>query len=254
MKYKLILILLIISSLSLFSQKPPEIGIVEKLDKTIPLELTFSNSDGAQKKLKDIIDKPTVLALVYYRCPGICSPLLTELARMVDITDLKPGKDFQVLTISFDHRETPEIASKWKSNYFEAVPKKKLADNDWRFMTGDSVSIRRLADAVGFYFKPDSLGNYTHAAGIMMITKDGKIARYLLGTQYLPFDFKMSIIEASKGHSIPSVSKLLEFCYSYEPEGKKYVFNIMRIVGIGMFLSIGILFLILVKTGKKKTK
>lgn len=240
-------------SLQAEQQKNPEVGIVEKLDNTIPKDLKFVNSNGDTVKLGDIITKPTVLTLVFYHCTGICSPLLTNLAEVVDKTDLQPGKDYQLITVSFDHYENIEAAQRWRKTHLEEM-KKQINPDDWRFLVGDSASIRKLCDAVGFYFKPDGHDNFIHAGSLFFISDNGKITRYLFGTEYNPFDFKLAILEAHKGLSMPTVNRMLKFCYSYDPDGRKYVFNITRIIGTGMLLILGIFFatLFIVKSKKKK--
>ncbi len=251
--------ILLIAALGLFllpmaakseTEKNPEVGIVEHLGKQLPLDLTFTNSEGVQKKLRDVIDKPTVFALVYYNCPGICSPLLTSMGEVMDKVDLEPGKHFKALTVSFDHREGPDKAKKWKTNYMHAM-KRKFGDENWEFMVGDSVSIRRLADAVGFYFKPDSL-DYVHAATLVVLTPEGKISRYMLGTEFNPFDLKMSISEAAEGKSMPTITKILQFCFNYDPQGNKYVLSVTKVAGIAIFLGVGIFFGTLLIMGKSK--
>jgi len=234
--------------------KPLEIGIEhdKKLGNILPLDLQFRNSDGKYMTLKEIIKKPTVLALVYYRCPGICSPLLTSLGEVVDKADIEPGKDYQVLTISFDSRETYDIAAKWKMNYFNGMTR-SLADKDWLFMVGDSTNVAKIADAVGFRFKSDGKDDFIHAGALMMISPEGKITRYLLGTSYLPFDFKMAVIESAKGIAAPPITKLLAYCFSYDPEGNKYVFNFNKVAGTVIFLGAGIFFVVLLVKGRKKT-
>lgn len=249
----LIILLVATSSLSLYSQKndpPPEIGIVEHLGDQLPLDLEFTDSEGNVKKLRDIITKPTVFSLVYYNCPGICSPLLTSMSEVMDRVELEPGQHFQALTISFDHREGPDKAKKWKENYLASM-QRKFGDDNWTFMVGDSVSIRTLTDAVGFYFKPDGI-DYVHAATLMVLTPDGKLSRYLLGTQFNPFDLKMSITEAAEGKSMPTITKILQFCYNYDPEGKTYVFNVTKVAGVFIFFGVGVFVAILVLAGKSK--
>lgn len=237
-----------------YSDKPLEVGIEheKKLGGTLPLDLQFRNSDGKVMNLKDIINKPTVLALVYYRCPGICSPLLTSLGEVMDKADVQPGKDYQVLTISFDTRETYDIADRWKKNYLEGM-NRTIAPEDWFFMVGDSTNVAKITDAVGFRYKSDGKDDYIHSGALIMISPEGKITRYLLGTSYLPFDFKMAIIEASKGIASPPITKLLAYCFSYDPDGKKYVFNFNKVAGTVIFLGVGIFFVVLLVKGRKKT-
>lgn len=250
MKKLVLIIALIIANFNIYAEKNPEIGIVEKLGTTVPMDLEFTNSEGVKKKLSEVIDKPTVMSLVYYNCPGICSPLLTSMSEVMDLVELEPGKHFEALTISFDHREGPDKAKKWKSNYLASM-KRKFGENNWEFMVGDSVSIRRLTDAVGFYFKPEGK-DYVHAGSLFILSPDGKISRYMLGTQYNPFDLKMSLTEAADGKSMPTITKLLEYCYSYDPNGKKYVFNVTKVAGTVIFLGAGLFLAVLLIVGKKK--
>lgn len=230
----------------------PEIGIVEHLDEYLPDDLSFTGTDNNVYNLKQLIDKPTVLMFVYYRCPGICSPLMTSMAEIISKTDLVLGKDFQVITISFDQREGTELAIKKRDNYFKLITK-EFDREGWKFYTGDSLNIAKVTNAVGFKFK--RAGNdFLHSATIVMVSPDGKITRYLQGTYFLPFEFKMAIAETSQGKSGPTIFKILQFCYSYDPVGQQYVLNITKMAGT-MILGIGIIiFLILVLKPRKKIK
>ncbi|MBX3044587.1 MAG: SCO family protein [Candidatus Kapabacteria bacterium] len=249
-----IFILLNITLLTAKEDKPVEIGIEheKKLGQMLPMDLEFRNSEGDVRKLGDIINKPTVLALVYYHCPGICSPLLTSLGEVIDKADIKPGKDYQVLAISFDPRETYDVAARWKNNYLNAM-ERAIDKEDWLFMVGDSANVAKITDAVGFRYKSDGKDDFIHSGALIMISPEGKITRYLLGTSYLPFDFKMAIIEASKGIASPPITKLLAYCFSYDPDGKKYVFNFNKVAGTAIFLGVGIFFVVLLVKGRKKT-
>jgi protein SCO1/2 len=232
------------------AQNTIEIGIDEKLGNYLPLDISFINSDGEKVFLKDIINKPVLLALVYYECPGICSPLLNELTWTVDKIELEPGADFKIIALSFDHRETPEIAAKWKRNYLHAL-KRRFNPEDWIFLTGDSTSIHKLTDAAGYYFKRSSDGQYIHASAVLTIAPDGKISRYLFGTSFNPFDVKMALIDAKAGKTNPTISKFLQFCFSYDPEGRQYTLNITRIIGLVMLVGVGIFLIVLLKKKKK---
>lgn len=242
--------LLSISNIKASNDNPPEVGIVEKLGQTIPLDLEFTDSKGVKKKLREVIDKPTILSLVYYNCPGICSPLLTNMSAVMDQVKLEPGKHFEALTISFDHREGWDKAKKWKANYLSSM-KREFGEDNWEFMVGDSVSIRKLSDAVGFYFKPDGV-DYVHAGSLFILTPEGKISRYMLGIEYNPFDLQMSLSEAAKGKSMPTITKVLQFCFNYDPEGKKYVFNFTKVAGTVIIFGAGLFFVVLLIMGKSK--
>lgn len=228
----------------------PEVGIYERLGETIPEGIILTNETGQQMDVKSLITKPTVFSLVYFRCPGICSPLLNGVSTVIDKTNLEPGKDYDLITISFDPTEDYKLAAGKKESYLENLDRKIPADS-WRFLTGDSANIKKIADALGFKFQKQG-NDYMHGASIMLVSPDGKIARYLYGVEYLPFDFKMAVTEASEGKVIPSINKIMKMCFSFDPEGRKYVLNVTRIAGGGILLLLGI-FIGFVTLKKKKT-
>lgn len=246
------LLFVIITGLSplLYSEDTnnPKVGIDEKLGETIPLDLSFLDETGKPVALKNLINKPTLLTLVYYRCPGICSPLMNGVSEVIDKMDMEPGKDFNIVTISFNPQEDYIMAQGKKENYLNNM-KKKIPAESWKFLTGDSLSIAKITDAVGFRYQKQG-EDYMHGAVLTILSQDGKIARYLYGTDFLPMDVKLAVIEASEGRSTPGINKLLKICYSYDPDGRKYVLNVTRIAGGGMLLLIAGFVLIL--TMKKK--
>lgn len=225
-----------------------EIGIDEKLGEQVPLDLSFLDENGSPVTLKELINKPTILTLVYYSCPGICSPLLNGVSSMVDRLDMEMGKDYNIVTISFNPREDYMMASEKKSNYIDHM-KKRIPEQSWHFLTGDSASIAKITDAVGFRYKRDG-ENYIHSAVITILSPNGKIARYLYGVDFLPLDVKLALTEASEGKTGPTINKFLKLCFSYDPAGRKYVLNITRIAGAASLLAI--IGFILVLTLKKK--
>ncbi|HPF65354.1 SCO family protein [Lentimicrobium sp.] len=228
-----------------------EIGIVEHLDEYIPDDLMLIDTTGQAVNLKQLIDKPTVLMWVYYRCPGICSPLMTSVAEVIGKTDLILGKDFQVITISFDAREGSDLAIRKRENYLNLIGK-PVDESGWMFYTADSANIARGTEATGFRFK--KAGNdFMHSAALIMISPDGKITRYLQGTYFLPFEFKMALIETSQGKSGPTIYKVLQFCYTYDPAGQQYVLNVTKVAGSLILIIALIVFLILVLKPRKKT-
>ncbi|MHB1049627.1 MAG: SCO family protein [Bacteroidota bacterium] len=233
------------------AERKIEIGIDEKIGQTIPLDLTFFNEKGYQVTLKDIVKKPVILNFVYYRCPGICSPILTELTSIVNFMDLEIGKDYQIITISFDEREKPELASAKRESYFNLL-KKNIPDESWTFLTGDSATIRTLTDAAGFMFKREG-NDFIHSGAIIAVSTDGKIARYLNGTKYLPFDVKMAITEAAEGRTGPTITKILSYCYTYNPDGQKYVFNVTRVAG-AVIIFFAVVFVVYISVKPKKVQ
>lgn len=226
-----------------------EIGIDEKIGEMLPLDLEFFDEKGYQVALKEIIKEPTILNFVYYRCPGICSPILTELTTIVNFMDIEIGKEYQIVTISFDEREKPELAGAKKESYMGLL-NKKIPDESWKFLTGDSAAIHTLTNAAGFMFKREG-SDFIHAGTIIAVSPEGKIARYLYGTKYLPFDVKMAITEASEGRTGPTITKILSYCYSYSPDGRNYVFNVTRVAGAFILLfAVGFVVYISVKPKK----
>jgi protein SCO1/2 len=229
-----------------------DVGVDEKLGQIIPLDIKLVDEQGDRVSLRDSIDKPTVLTLNYFRCVGLCTPILNGVAEMLQKIDLVPGKDFQVLTVSFDPRDDAELAGHKKQNYLKQLGP-AFPPAAWRFLTGDPVSTKRLADAVGFKFAKSG-EDYVHPAAIMVLSGTGMVARYLYGVTFLPFDVKMAVTEAAQGRTGPTIARLLRFCYSYDPSGRRYSLNITRIaaaftiaLAVGFGVAVGI-------TRKKRSK
>lgn len=212
------------------SAQSVEIGIDEKLGDFVPLDLTFYDENGDRAALNELIQRPTILNLVYYRCPGICSPLMSGIAEVLGKLDLEPGKDYSVLTISFDPSETPSLAAEKKKNYMATLGDPSFPQEGWKFLTGDSAQIVRLTDAVGFRYKREGT-EFLHTAALTVLSPEGKIARYIYGITFLPFEVKMAILEASEGKTGPTISRVLLYCFSYDPQGRRYVFNILKVSG-----------------------
>lgn len=258
----ILIVLLMVPLLQIFSvdQKKVEIGVVENLGSYVPLDTELIDENGNKFLLKNNLDKPVVINFVYYECPGICSPLLTELASVIGKADLVAGVDYNVFTISMDASEDYNLATSKKQNYLRMM-KKQIDPNSWRFLTGDSLSVRRLSDAIGFYYKKEG-DEFIHSAALMFIASDGKICRYLYPDftrrdefSILTFDFKMAVLEASEGTPTPTIAKVMKFCFSYDPEGKTYVFNLLKVFGGGILLLTVILVVYLsVKPRKEKAE
>lgn len=222
----------------------------EHLGQVLPGDVVLRDEEGNPVRLDALVDKPTILNFVYFDCPGVCTPLLNEVADILGKTDLDPRTDpFQILTVSFEPRDTPEVASEKRANYL-AMLSRPLPKECWRFMTGDAADLARLTQAAGFSYKKAGF-EYVHPGGLILLSPDRTIVRYLYGTQFLPFDFKMGIAEAAKGHVLPTTARLLTICFSYDPEGRTYVFNTMRVVGSSMLLTVGLFAGFLVATQKR---
>ncbi len=231
-----------------------EIGVVEHLDDFLPDSVFLINEQGKKVILNDVIDKPTVINFVYYRCPGICSPLMEAIASVMDKSDLVAGEDYQVLTISFDPRETIDLGLRKKESYLNLMQKKEMAAKGWHFFVSDSASIIRATNATGFKYKKTG-NDFLHAASVTVVSPNAKITRYLNGMYFLPFEWKMAIVEASKGQSGPTLNKVLRFCYSYDPVGQTYVLNITKVSGtLIMFFAIVLLLYLILKPRRKKVE
>ncbi len=169
-------------------RKSPELGIYEHLDEYIPDDLVFTDENYNVINLKEAIDKPTVIALVYYECPGICSPLLEGVADVITKAKVDLGTEYQVFTMSFDPDEKPKLAKDKKANYAKLV-KNKDVQNGWTWFTGDSTNINNLLNALGYKVKRQGQ-EFIHPAALIVLSPEGKITRYLHGTYFLPFRFK----------------------------------------------------------------
>lgn len=234
-------------------QSPPQpIGIVEKLGSTISMDERFTDEQGHLVPLSSVIDKPTIVTFVYFKCAGICSPLLTEMTKIVGKMDLELGKDYQILTLSFDPSEKFDLAAEKRDNYLAEI-KKGVNPAGWRFFTGDSVAIAKFTSESGFYFSRSGR-EWLHAGALIVLSPKGKVTRYLYGTQYLPFDVKMAVMEASEGRTGPTIAKVLAFCYSYDPEGRTYAFNVTRIGGLVIVGLVGAFVLLFIIRPRRKVR
>ncbi len=294
------------------------IGLDQHLGELINLDYRFRNEAGDTIVLRDFVDRPTILNFVYFNCPGICTPLLNGFQETLERIETEPGKDFKILTISINHDETPELARAKKYNYLTAL-QGKVAPEDWLWLTGDSLTIRKLTREVGFNFSrsapkfnltprallvleqdgaPASVleklhplkdQNYNsrqtflnfvaanlsadefreygdriadqarwidfaHPAALTVISKDGKICRYLYGITFNQFDLQMAVIEADQGRTGPTIAKVIKFCFSYDPEGRTYVFNVLQVSATIMLLLAVIFVLVLTLKSKHRKK
>jgi protein SCO1/2 len=234
------------------SQSPPEIGIDEQLGNFIPEELFFQNEHGETVEIKSLIVKPTVLSLVYYNCPGICQALLSGVAEVLDLVDAEPGKDYNVITVSFDPKDKPEASVETKKTYLHAM-NEQFPEKSWTFLTGEEETIEKLTNAVGYYFIKEDEG-FVHPTALIIFSPEGKIVRYLYGLTYLPFDLEMSLVEASEGRVGATITKVLRFCYSYDPEGKRYAINVTRVAGTGVVVAAIGFILFLAAMGKHRKR
>jgi protein SCO1 len=211
-----------------------DIGIDEKLGAIIPPDIELVNESGDTLKVIELLseDVPTVLNLVYYSCPRVCNFATDGLLQVIgEVGYLKLGDDYKVLTVSFDPEETPEIAESKALRYREAVKNAEPDPSDWQFLTGDSENIKRLTDSVGFRYIKDG-DEFAHGSALIFLTPEGKVTRYLHGIQHEPADFRLSLLEASRGEigSSKIMNAVLLFCYGFDPIGKRYALKALNIV------------------------
>ena len=219
------------------------VGIEQKLDSQVPLDLPFRDDAGRDVKLGDYFGKkPVVLALVYYSCPMLCTQILNGVARSLKVMTLNPGEDFDVVAVSFDAREKPPLAGAKKAEILNFYNRPAYA-RGWHLLTGDLASIKALTDAVGFYYKYDVHTNqFAHASGVMILTPEGKLSRYFYGVEYSPKDMRLGLIEASKNQIGTPVDQILLFCYHYDPHTGKYTpaaYLILRLAGVATLVLLG---------------
>lgn len=231
-----------------------QIGVYEKLNETIPLNLQFTNEYNQTKTLKEFINnKPTVLTLNYFECPSLCSPQLNGVARVLNLLDMKPYLDYNALTVSIEPNDTVKSALKKKTTLIKTI-KKPFPPQTWSFLVSKQETIDKITDAVGYKYEKrikDGVVDYLHPGVIIVLSPQGKVSRYLNGVEFLPFDLKLALLEANKENSGPTIAKTLLYCFAYDAKSKTYVFQAEKVVGSFMFGIILIFFVYLVKTGRK---
>ena len=226
------------------------VGIDQNLDGQLPLDLTFRDEAGRSVPLQTFFQskKPVILALVYYRCPMLCTQILNGLESSLKAVSLNPGQDFEILSVSFDPQDTPELAASKKQMYVHRYGRPNTA-NGWHFLTGDEPNIKTLTDAAGFHFKYDPrTDQFAHASGIMIVTPDGRLSRYFYGVEYAARDIRLGLVEASENRIGNPVDQMLLFCFHYDPATGKYgavVMNMIRATAAA-FVLIGGTFLLIV--------
>lgn len=219
------------------------VGIEQHLNQQLPLDAQFVDDRGQTVRLGDYFGKrPAIVSLVYYNCPMLCSEEMDGLASALEMVKLTPGKDFNIIIISIDPNETPELAARKKNYYVKRYGRPETA-NGWHFLTGTQANIDAVSKAVGFGYVrvpgPDGkLNQYAHASAIELATTDGKLAQYYLGVEYSPKDVMLGLIEAS-GNKIGSpVANILTYCYHYDPQTNKHSLIVARVVQVSGMVTV----------------
>jgi len=237
-----------------------DVRIEQKLNQQLPLDLVFRDESGQPVKLGQYFgQKPVVLAFVYYDCPMLCTQVLNGMVTSFRVLPFQIGKEFDVVTISFDPRETNTLATAKKQVYMKYLPEKMRSDanSGWHFLTGDQASITQLTEAVGFHYRYDeATKQFAHASGIMLTTRQGKLSRYFYGIDYPARDVRLGLIESSENKIGSPVDQLLLYCYHYDPATGRYgaaVMKVMRIAGVITLLAIAAMILALKGRNPKLT-
>jgi protein SCO1/2 len=221
-----------------------KVGIDQRLNEQVPLDLHFKDEQGRVVRLGDYFHngRPVIISLVYYNCPMLCGEVLNGMSAAFKVLKFTPGKEYEVITLSIDPREKPELAAAKKRSYIERLDRPG-AEAGWHFLTGERPQIDALADAIGWHYQYDpKIDQFAHAAGIVLVTPQGRISQYYYGIEFSARDMRLGIIQAS-GNRIGSLAdQVLLYCYHYDPRTGKYgavIYNIVRLAGAATVLILG---------------
>jgi protein SCO1/2 len=228
----------------------PSVGLDERLGAKIPLDLAFRDENGRQIRLGDLVTGPTIILPVYYSCTNVCNYLQSGLARVLPAIKGAPGTEYRVISVSFDETETATQASRAKRMYLTSMSA-PFPEDGWRFLTGGAGSIDRLTRAAGFRFQRQGR-DFIHPVASFVVARDGTIVRYLYGTTFLPKDLTLALLEAREGKVGATLRRVVGYCFSFDPSGKTYVFNLLRVSATVVILSAGSFLAFLLLTGRKR--
>lgn len=234
----------------------------QKINQPLPLDARFRDETGREVELGAYFAraggtgpaKPVIVALVYYDCPMLCTFILNGLVKGLKPLKLDPGRDFDVVVISFDPRETPELAAEKKQMYMREYRRPGTAAG-WHFLTGDADNIQRVTEAAGFrYLYDEKTGDFAHASGILVATPQGKLFRYFYGIEYAPRDLRLALVEASAGKLGTAVDRVLLYCFHYDPVTGKYgllIQRVIRLAGTATVLALGLMLFVFLRQERK---
>ncbi len=240
------------SVLPLTPEEGEAVGVTEHLGEKIPLDATFRDEAGRTVPLRELITGPTIILPVYYSCTNICNFLQQGLAAALPGVKKKAGEEYRVLSVSFDDGDSPEMASRFKKTYLQAmdVP---FPEGGWRFLVGDSVNIHRLTAAAGYRFFRKGR-DFVHPVASFIVTGDGTVVRYLYGTTFLPKDLTLALVEAQQGKVGKTIRKMVGYCFTFDPVKKSYVFNLLRVCATVVIISAGGFLAFLILTGRNSRR
>ncbi|MGA3185609.1 MAG: SCO family protein [Bryobacteraceae bacterium] len=232
------------------------VGIDQKIGAQVPLDLLFENESGRPVTLRQYLGKPVILALVYYQCPSLCNMVLNGVLRSVKSLPMTAGEEYDIVAVSFDPRETAEMAAAKKVPYVKGYDRPG-AEQGWHFLTGSEASSKSLADSVGFHFAFDNVTNqYAHSSAIMLLTPEGKVTRYFYGIDYPARDLRFGLEEASNRRIGSPVDAVLLYCYHYDPSNGKYgmvIMNVLRLAGVATVAVLAAFMIIMFRRDLKVT-
>ncbi|MFZ2950043.1 MAG: SCO family protein [Desulfuromonadaceae bacterium] len=226
------------------------IGIDEKLGSRIPLDITFRDEGGKPVRLAELVTGPTIILPVYYSCTNVCYNLQWGLAQVLPRIKSRPSEEYRVLSVSFDENDSPQVAARFKRVYLTSMHA-PFPQDGWRFLTGDAETIHRFTKAVGYNFQRRGR-DFLHPVASLIVARDGTIVRYLYGSTFLPKDLALALIEARDGTSGSTIRKMVEYCFTFDPGRKTYVFNILRVSATVVILCTGGFLVFLIVTGRKR--
>jgi len=240
------------------SSMPPVlsgIGFDQNIDQRVPLDTTFRDEGGRTVTLGDYFGKrPVVMVFAYYDCPMLCTQVINGLSSALGVMSLEPGVDFEIVTVSFNPHDTPATATAKKAVYLERYRRPHSAEA-WHFLSGDEPSIERLTKAAGFRYAWDAdTKQYAHPSGVIVLTPDGRLSKYLFGIEYGPRDLRLGIVEASEGKIGTPVDSLLLYCYHYDPMTGRYglvIMRAMRLAGGATVLALGAFIFVMVRRERR---
>ena len=226
------------------------VGISEHLGSTIPLDAVFHDENGKLVRLADLVTGPTIILPVYFNCTNVCYNLQWGLAQLLPTLKSTPGKEYRVISLSFDDTDTPQLAAQFKRVYLSAL-RSPFPSDGWRFLTGDAANIHRVTDAAGFGFQRKGR-DFIHPSGSFVISGNGMIVRYLYGTTFLAKDLSLALIEARNGTSGATIRKIVDYCFIFDPEQKTYAFNLLRVSATLVIICTGGFLAYLIRSGRRK--
>jgi protein SCO1/2 len=217
------------------------VGIDQKMGAQVPLHLSFVDESARPVTLTEYLGRPVILALVYYQCPSLCNMVLNGVVHSTANLGLTAGKDFEVVAVSFDPRETAEMAAAKRDTYLQGV-RRPDEGRGWHFLTAADASSRALADTVGFHYAYDPISNqYAHPSAIILLTPEGHVSRYFYGINYPSRDLRLGLVEASRGRIGSAIDQVMLYCYHYDPSNGKYGVAIMRVLRLSGLLTVTVL-------------